>query len=156
MQQQNRHTPSSLAAWLAGFVTASIFLTSNGCRPAGPRVGGPGFAGQTVLPDAPKGAAVADPVLREAREQADAILSGLLAGKFDNDPELSLVARKVKGFQSSSIKFQEIVREGTVNFRGLLISPAGGQAGFEMTLVKQTSGKWAVGTFSGPQLEGYE
>jgi hypothetical protein len=34
----------------------------------------------------------------------------------------------------------------------MLLSPAG-RARFEMTLVKQMSGKWAIGTFSGPNPE---
>jgi len=45
-------------------------------------------------------------VLWEARGQADAILGGRLAGTFDNDPDLSPVARKVKRYQSYSIKSQ--------------------------------------------------
>ncbi len=92
---------------------------------------------------------MADPVLREAREQADEILGSLLAGKFDNDPDLWPVARKVKGYRSCTIKSQKIVREGAADFRGVLDSPTG-RARFEMTLVKQVGGKWAVGTFSGP------
>jgi hypothetical protein len=47
--------------------------------------------------DAPKGKDIADPVLRESREQADVILDGLLTGKFDEDANLSPVARKLKG-----------------------------------------------------------
>ncbi len=83
---------------------------------------------------------MADPVLREAREQADATLGGLLAGKYDNDPNLAPVARKVKGYQSCSIKSQQIVREGAADFRGTLTGPAG-RARFDMTLVKQASGR---------------
>jgi hypothetical protein len=91
-------------------------------------------------------------VLREGREQADAILDGLLAGKLDQDQDLSPVARKVKGYQSWSITSQNIVREGAADFQGVLSSPAG-RARFDMLLVKQMSGNWAVGTFSGPNPE---
>ncbi len=34
-------------------------------------------------------------MLREAREQLDVILAGLLAGKFDEDQDMAPVARKV-------------------------------------------------------------
>jgi hypothetical protein len=103
-------------------------------------------------PDAPTGEAIADPVLRQARAQADSILDGLLAGQFDQDPDLGPVAKKLKGFQSWAIKSQKVVREGAAEFQGVLTSP-GGAAGFKVTLVKQASGKWAVGAFSGPNRE---
>jgi hypothetical protein len=103
-------------------------------------------------PDAPRGEAIADPVLRQAREEADSILDGLLAGKFDQDQDLWPVARKVKGFQSWAIKSQKVVREGAAEFQGVLTRP-GDAAGFKVTLVKQASGKWAVGAFSGPNPE---
>jgi hypothetical protein len=103
-------------------------------------------------PDAPAGEAIADPVLRQAREQADSILDGLLAGKFDQDQNLWPVARKLKGLQSWAIKSQKVVREGAAEFQGVLTSPEGA-ARFKVTLVKQASGTWAVGTFSGPNQE---
>jgi hypothetical protein len=103
-------------------------------------------------PDAPKGEAIADPVLREAREQADHILDGLFAGKFDQDQDLWPVARKLKGYRSGSVRSQAVVREGAAEFRGVLTGPAG-RARFTMTLVKQANGTWAVGTFSGPNPE---
>ena len=103
-------------------------------------------------PDAPKGEAIADPVLRQARVQADSLLDGLLAGKFDQDQDLWPVARKLKGFTSWAIKSQKIVREGTAEFQGVLTRPEGA-AQFKVTLVKQASGEWAVGAFSGPNLE---
>jgi hypothetical protein len=101
---------------------------------------------------APKGNAIPDPVLREARDQAEIVLLGLLSGEFDEDENLSLVAEKVKGYTSWSIKSQNIVRKGTAEFKGALSSPAG-KAGFSMTLVKQPSGTWAIGTFSGPDVQ---
>ena len=104
------------------------------------------------VPDAPKGEAIADPVLRQAREQADSILDGLLAGKFDQDPDLAPVARKLKRFQSWAIKSQKVVREGAAEFQGVLTRPEGA-ARFNVTLVKQASGKWMVGAFSGPNPE---
>jgi hypothetical protein len=95
---------------------------------------------------------VADPALREARDQAEAILGDLLVGKFDNDPDLWPVARKVKGYQSCAIKSQQLVREGAVDFRGVLTGPTD-RARFDMSLMKQANGEWAVGTFSGPYPE---
>jgi hypothetical protein len=62
------------------------------------------------------------------------------------------VARKVKGYQSCSIKSQKIVRKGAADFSGVLIGPPG-RARFDMTLVKQDSGKWLIGAFSGPKPE---
>jgi hypothetical protein len=47
---------------------------------------------------------------------------------------------------------KKIVREGTAEFQGVLRSPAG-RALFDMTLVKQVTGKWAIGAFSGPNPE---
>jgi hypothetical protein len=102
--------------------------------------------------DAPKGDAIADPVLRQARQQADATFEGLLAGKFDGDPNLGPVAKKVKGYQSYSVKSQQTVREGAAEFGGVLSGPAG-RARFLMTLVKQQDGVWGVSGFSGPNPE---
>jgi hypothetical protein len=153
MQQRTWRMDRSFASRTTGLVAASLVLAVTGCRPAAPGGGGaPAPAPNAAEPDAPKGAAVIDPILREARAQADAILSGLLSGKFDNDPDLSPVARKVKGYQSYSIKSQKVVREGAADFRGVLTGLAS-QGRFDMGLVKQASGKWAVGTFSGPNLE---
>jgi hypothetical protein len=95
---------------------------------------------------------VGDSALREARDQADAVLGGLLAGKFDDDPDLWPVARKLKGYQSCAIKSQQLVREGAADFRGVLTGPAV-RARFDMSLMKQANGKWAIGTFSGPNPE---
>ena len=99
--------------------------------------------------DAPKGAAIADPVLREAREQFDGIMGELLAGKFDADPDLWPVARKLKGFQAWSIQSQRIAWEKAAEFKGVLTG-ADARSHFAVTVVKQASGKWAIGTFSGP------
>jgi hypothetical protein len=120
-----------------------------GCRPAVP--------GRAVLApaeelDAPNAEAIGDPELRQAREQADATLGGLLAGKLEAHPSLSPVAKKLKGYQSYAVKSQQIVRDGTAEFRGLLSAPSG-RVRFDLTLVKQADGRWAVGTFSGPNPE---
>ncbi|HEV3083648.1 MAG TPA: hypothetical protein VGY66_27955 [Gemmataceae bacterium] len=98
---------------------------------------------------APKGNAIADPVLREARDEADEVLHGLLAGKFDQDENLAVVAEKVKGYTSWSVRSQKIVKAGMAEFQGMLSSPAA-KATFTMLLVKQTGGPWAVSMFSGP------
>lgn len=122
-----------------------------GCQPAAPKGGGTP-APKVAAPDAPKGEAIADPDLREAREQVDAVLADLLAGKLDQDENLAPVARKLKGYQSWSIKSQRLVREGAADFRGLLTAP-GGQASFDIHFVKQAGGEWAIGTFGGPNAE---
>ena len=152
-QRSGGRIGSSLVEWAAGVVVVSFALSIGGCRPVAPGGGGgPALASPAEEPDAQKGEVVADPVLREARDQADAILGGLLAGKFDNDPDLAPVARKVKGYQSSAIKTQQLIRDGAVDFRGVLAGQSG-RARFNMTLVKQANGKWAVGEFSGPNPE---
>lgn len=101
---------------------------------------------------APRGEAITDPVLRDARAQADSTLDGLLAGQFDADADLGPVARKVKGYQSYSVTGQTIVRDGAAEFRGVLTGPPG-RARFTLTLVTQPGGQWAVGAFSGPNPE---
>jgi hypothetical protein len=93
-----------------------------------------------------------DAALREARKQADAILTDLLAGKLDNAPDLWSVARKLKGYDVYSIESQNIDSDRAAHFGGML-SRSAGRARFEMVLVKQQSGNWAVATFSGPNLE---
>jgi len=124
-----------------------VALTLAGCRPAAPT----GGAGPDE-PDAPTGAAVADPELRQARQRADVTLDWLLGGKLDKDPDLSPVTQKVKGYNSYAIKAQRVVREGTAEFRGVLSGPSG-RARFALTLVRQSDGRWAVGAFSGPDPE---
>jgi hypothetical protein len=136
-------------AWLA--CASAGLIPVAGCGPAAP-TGKPSPPAVAEEPDAPMGAAIADPALREARDQADSTLAGLLTGNFGNDPDLAPVAKKMKGYQAASIKAQEIVREGTAQFRGLLTGPAG-QATFKMTLVKQRDGHWSIGAFSGPNPE---
>jgi hypothetical protein len=102
--------------------------------------------------EAPKGEAIADPVLREARGQADTILRGLLAGKRVDDSMMARLADKLKGFQDASIRSQKIVRENAAEFQGVLAGPRA-RARFTMTLVKQMDGAWAVASFSGPNPE---
>jgi hypothetical protein len=132
----------------AGLLIALVAVGCEGERPTAPAPAAP-KAGE---PDAPKGDAIADPVLREAREQLDMVLTDLLTGKFDQDESFAPVARKLKGYQSWSIKSQQLVRDGAVNFRGILTAP-GGRARFDIHFVKQESGKWAIGTFGGPNPE---
>jgi hypothetical protein len=122
-----------------------------GCRQAPPPAPAPP-APVIAAPDAPKGDAIADLILREARQQADAILDDMLAGKLQNDPDTAPVAKKLKGYQSASIKSQEIIREGAAKFGGVLTKQTS-QHRFEMILVKQQNGNWAIGTFSGPNPE---
>jgi hypothetical protein len=101
---------------------------------------------------APKGNAIPDPVLREAREEAEALLFALLSGELNEDENLALVAEKVQGYTSWSIKSQLLTPSGTAEFKGTLSNPAG-KAAFGLTLVKQAGGAWTVATFSGPDLQ---
>jgi hypothetical protein len=97
----------------------------------------------------PKGNAIADPLLRQARDEADALLLGLLQGKFDEDENLALVAEKLKGFTSWSITSQTTAGRRNAEFKGMLDNAAR-KATFRMTLVKQSSGQWTIGRFTGP------
>ena len=91
MQQRNQRASHSVGKWAAALATVSLALAVTGCQPAAPGGGGvPAPAPQAEQPDAPKGEAIADPVLREAREQADAILDGLLAGNYEADRSLAV------------------------------------------------------------------
>jgi hypothetical protein len=129
-----------------GCAGAVGLLVLAGCRPANPR---PAVRAPAKLPEAPKGEALADPMMREARDQAEAILGDLLAGKFENDPDLVPLSKKLKGYQAWTIRSQEALRADAAAFHGELAAP-GARARFTMTLVKQENGKWAVGAFSGP------
>lgn len=110
------------------------------------------IAAATATPEAPKGEAIADPELRAVRAQFDAIMAGLLAGKFDADPDLSPVARKLKGYRQCRVQSQRLTTEKAAQFDGVLTGPAG-RARFGATVVKQPGGAWAVDTFSGPNPE---
>ena len=140
-----------MSVLLAGL---AVLLLPSCARPV-PVVGGgvvaPVPAGPAAV-EAPKGKDIADPVLRESRDQADAILDGLLAGKFDHDSNLWPVARKLKDYQSWSITSQKMTRPDAATFGGELTGPAG-RAAFDMLLVKQQTGHWAVATFSGPNAK---
>ena len=130
---------------------AAMCLMLSGCGQAGP--GGKAVvpAPRAEEPDAPVGEAVADPKLREARKENDAILSDLLAGKGEGSG-LARLIEKTKGYRTFSVKSQKLVRDEAAEFSGLLNGPKG-QAGFRLTLVKLTGGRWAIATFSGPNPE---
>jgi len=104
------------------WATLLVTVACAGCQPAAPKGGG-APAPKAEEPDAPKGEAIADPVLREARDQVDAVLKDLLAGKLDQDENFAPVARKLKGYQSWSIKSQQLARDGAADFRGVLTAP---------------------------------
>jgi hypothetical protein len=92
-----------------------------------------------------------DPMMKEARSDAEAVLNDLLAGKLDNDPNLAPVAGKLKGFRSWSIQSQSIDPDNrkAVNFSGTLKGPQGEKT-FVASMVKQQNGKWTIGYFQGP------
>jgi hypothetical protein len=130
---------------------AAMCLVLTGCGQAGPggKVEVP--VPRAEEPDAPVGEAIADPKLREARKENDAILSDLLAGKGEGSGQARLIER-TKGYQAFSVKSQKMVRDGTAEFEGLLKGP-NGRARFHVILVKQAGGGWAIGGFSGPNPE---
>jgi hypothetical protein len=121
-----------------------IIVTLLGCAPpTPPKAAAP--------PAAPKKNDADNPLVKEARPDTEAVLSDLLAGKYDDDPSFAPVARKVNGFQSWSIETQEVDpgNPKMVNFGGTLDGP-NGEATFTVGMVKQQNGKWMIGTFSGP------
>jgi hypothetical protein len=136
-------------AALGAATFAAMCLSLAGCGQAGP--GGKAAVPRAEEPDAPVGEAVADPKLREARKENDAILGDLLAGKA-GEADFARLVEKTKGYQTFSVKSQKLVRDGTAEFGGVLIGPKG-RARFEVILVKQANGKWAIGGFSGPNPE---
>ncbi len=115
-----------------------------GCKPAPPPKAVP-------LPVAQKKDDADNPLVKEARPETEAVLKELLAGKYDNDPNLFPIARKVKGFQSWSIETQQINPDlpKAINFSGTLKGP-NGEATFTVLMVKQENGKWMIATFQGP------
>jgi hypothetical protein len=135
-----------------GWIAFSLAMVSSACRPAVPAGGVPNPAPRVEEADAPRGEAIVDPTLREARDQADALMARLLAGQLDNDPDVAPLARKLKGYHACAIKGQQVVRENAAEFRGVLTGPAA-HARFSMTVVKQANGPWAIGHFSGPDAE---
>jgi hypothetical protein len=128
-----------------------LILSVVGCKkPAAPPVppqaasaSAPGFRPDLVAP-------VSNAELAAAQASATSILDGLLAGQYDTDAGLSPVARKVKGFTSWSVTAQKKEPGGAAgwHFTGTLNAPR--PASFDLYLVKQEAGGWAVGSFSGP------
>ena len=131
-------------AWL---FTVMLLVVAVGCSGSAPTAASVAPASDAA--SAPKGNAIPDPVLRQARDEAEAILLGLLSEEFDQDENLALVAENMKGYTSWSVKSQTLARPGAAEFKGTVDSPQG-SAKFTMTLVKQAGGQWAVATFSGP------
>ena len=92
-----------------------------------------------------------DPVSLEARAMAGKIMDRLLTGQLEEGDEsgLATVAKALKGFDAWVIESQQKAEQGRSTISGRLTGPSG-QAGFSVVIVKQESGKWMVGTFSGP------
>ena len=122
-------------------------LLAAGCMPAAPPAPAPAPA-----PNAPVKDDRDDPLVKEALPDTEAVLTDLLAGKYDDDPDLAPVARKVKGYRSWTIDRQERDPDHrtAVNFTGTLTGPTG-QATFTASMVKQRNGKWMIGYFMPPQ-----
>jgi hypothetical protein len=129
--------------WLSA---APLVIVAVGCGESSPS---PSMTQASSQSSVPKGNAIADRLLRQARDEADALLLGLLQGQFDQDENLALVAEKLKGYTSWSITSQTTTGQRTAEFKGT-VSNSAGKATFRMTLVKQSSGQWAIGKFSGP------
>jgi hypothetical protein len=143
------HRPHGCHKHLLWLSAAPLIMLAVGCGESCPPNTSPLVTAASSESSAPKGNAIADPLLRQARDQADALLLGLLQGKFDEDDNLALVAEKLKGYTSWSITSQTRTGQRTAQFKGT-ISKAAGKATFQMTLVKQSSGQWAISKFSGP------
>jgi hypothetical protein len=92
-----------------------------------------------------------DPIVKEARSDTETILKNVLLGKTGDDTALAQIAGKLKGFESWTIERQELDKgePKTVNFTGRLSGP-GREASFRVSVTKQMNGKWAIGTFRGP------
>ena len=125
-------------------ITTLVSGSGVGCTPSSP----PKVVSATAVPNNDD---ADNPLVKEARSDTEAVLDDLLAGKYDNDADFAPVARKVKGFHSWSIESQKIETgvPKSVNFSGNLKGP-NGEAIFTVLMVKQQSGKWMIGTFSGP------
>ena len=91
------------------------------------------------------------PVVKEALAETELILMKLVTGKAGDDSALTQIATKVDGFDQWLISKQELQpgEPKTVAFTGVLTGPRG-EGNFKMTMTKQKNGKWAVGTFQGP------
>jgi hypothetical protein len=79
-------------------------------------------------------------------------ITGLLDGRFDDRPDLQPIARRLRGYRTWSVTSQRMAGENAAEFEGIVTEPAA-QARFTATLVRQASGNWKVGTFSGPDPE---
>jgi hypothetical protein len=132
--------------WLSA---APLVIVAVGCVDTSPPNTSSSVTPASSASSLPKGTGIADPLLRQARDQADVLLLGLLQGRFDQDENLTLVAEKLKGYTSWSIASQTMTGQRTAEFKGI-VSNAAGKATFRMTLVKQSAGQWAIGKFSGP------
>ena len=99
--------------------------------------------------EAPKGEAIDDPVLREARAATEEIFTDLLAGKAQDDSGSARIAEKIGGYKAAVITSQKMTSKDAAQFEGKLMGPPG-RASFQATVVKQQNGHWAIGAFSGP------
>ena len=126
---------------------ASLLGVALGCSSSPPAPAKPApAAGQKDDRDQPQ--------VKEAKLDAALFLNGLLAGKYDHDPQFARVAGRVKGFQAWSIEVEKARPDnpGAADFSGTLTGPQG-KAAFTVFMRKQESGKWLVGSFSGPNRE---
>lgn len=144
-------------ALIPALVGCSIILAASGCdRGTPPAVsapkGPPAPAAGAPLVEAPKGEAIDDPVLREARTATDDILHKLLEGKTEGDSASEQIAKKIGGYKAAVVTAQKMTREDAAQFEGKLVGP-GGRASFQATVVKQKKGNWAIGHFSGPNAD---
>jgi hypothetical protein len=138
----------SIATLLGGLIAIAV----SGCnRLAAPPVKGPAVA-PAVIVEAPKGDEIEDPVLREARAATDEILSSMLAVKAQEDSGSERIAKKIGTYQAAVITSQKMTGKDAARFEGKLTAPTA-QASFQATVVKQQNGKWAIGSFSGPNAE---
>jgi hypothetical protein len=111
----------------------------------------PTLAPPAAPTSAPRQDADETPLVKEVRAETGTILDDLLIGKYDDDPSYAPIARKLKGWTSWTIQTaaQEEGSPPTVKVAGTLAGP-NREATFSALIVKQETGRWMIGTFSGP------
>lgn len=117
------------------FISALLLGVGIGCtnsNPTPPKVSTPAPEEQEQKDDRD------NPMVREAMSDTEKVLNDLLAGKYDEDPNWAILAKKLKGFQSWSITTRNIDPDHpqAVNFGGTLKGQQV-EATFTASMVKQ-------------------
>ena len=103
-------------------------------------------------PAAPNGESISDPTLREARQEADAFLAGLVAGELDDSLGIvKNIEQTFEPFESYVIKSQELAENGGAVFKGVLHNPnaelqTGRRFRFQLSFLRR-DGNWVFTGF---------